>query len=142
MEWIKDLKYFLGWHRLPLFSRLGYLMIKNTLLCRLSTGAKLCSVYGRLFSVWRTTICFWRCLYDWRTHREILLSNMGGNIISTFVHRHFRSRYIILMFESFIYFRRLDYAMDACIQAITMPKRLTSDGRVFRTADGRGGHHE
>jgi hypothetical protein len=44
-----------------IYGRVGYvkmmlfLMIKNILLCKSSTGAVLCYVHGRLFSLWRTT---------------------------------------------------------------------------------------
>jgi hypothetical protein len=36
------------------------LTIKILLLCRLSTGAVLCSVHGRVFNIWRTAIYLWR----------------------------------------------------------------------------------
>jgi hypothetical protein len=31
----------------------------------------------RLYNVWRIVTCLWRCLYGWRTHREIFLPRMG-----------------------------------------------------------------
>src|SRR4051812_10142253 len=84
MGWIIGLKHLSGWGRSPLFGRFGYvemtrfLIIKAHLFCRLSTGARLCSVYGRLFSVWRTKTYLRRCLHGWRIRRRILLSGMGG----------------------------------------------------------------
>ena len=59
--------------------------------CKLSTGAPLCSVHGRLFSVWRTTTCLRRCLHGWRTRRGIFLSNMDGSVIYELV-RHLLTR--------------------------------------------------
>jgi hypothetical protein len=82
--------------RLPLFDRFAYvemkrfLMIKNALLCRLSTGAPVCSVHGHPFSVRRTATCLWRCLHSWRTRRGSLLSNIGDIIIYGLIHHRSR----------------------------------------------------
>jgi hypothetical protein len=59
MSLIIGLKSILGWERLLLFGRYGYveiikcLMTKTLLFCRLSTGTPILSVYGRLFRGWR-----------------------------------------------------------------------------------------
>ena len=71
MEWIVGLNYLLGWERLPLFGRYGYvemtrsLTTKIRLLCRSSTGAQLRSVHGRLYSVWSTATYSRWCLRGW-----------------------------------------------------------------------------
>lgn len=60
LVWIISLKCLLGWESLPLFVHSGYvertrfLMIKIILSCKLSTGARLCSVHGRLYSMWES----------------------------------------------------------------------------------------
>jgi hypothetical protein len=51
-------------------------------ICRCS----LCSVHGRLCSVWR-------CLHGWRPRRGSLLNNMGGSSISVLVRCHLRGCY-------------------------------------------------
>ena len=104
MKWNIGLKYLLGWERLPLFGRFGYvemtkfLMIPTLLLCRLSTDAPSCYVHGRLYSMWRTETCLRRCLHGWRSRRGIFLPNMGGNITSKLdLLRHLRRRYSLLV---------------------------------------------
>jgi hypothetical protein len=59
------------------------------------------------FSLWRTANCLWRPLHGWRIRRGILLSNMGGSLISGLIHSHIRSwRNILLIRVSTIMFFR------------------------------------
>jgi hypothetical protein len=61
MVLISGLERLLGWERLPLYGRFGYiemtkfLIIKIALSCRSSTDIKVCFIYGHLFSGWRIT---------------------------------------------------------------------------------------
>jgi hypothetical protein len=86
MESTIGLKSILGWERLPLFGRYGYveiikcLMIRTLPSCRLSTGLLLYSVCGRLCSVWRIATFIQRSVHDWKLRRGILFSNMDSRI--------------------------------------------------------------
>jgi hypothetical protein len=70
------------------FGRFGYvemtrfLITKMLLYCRLSTGAPVCSVRGRHFSVRRIATSLRRCVHSWRIRRRTLLPYMGGSIIA------------------------------------------------------------
>src|SRR4051812_39651597 len=87
MVLITSLELFLGWERLPLFARFGYvrrnnvLMIKVLLLCRLSTDVPGRFIYGPLYNVWRIKTYLRRCVHDWRLCQWIPFPNMGGNMI-------------------------------------------------------------
>jgi hypothetical protein len=69
MVWMIGLKSILGWERLPLYGRYGYVgMIKYFptklfLFCRLSTGVLVLSVCGRLNRRWSIETCFWRSFH-------------------------------------------------------------------------------
>jgi hypothetical protein len=86
MALIIGLKSILGWERLPLFSRYGYvemilcLTIKILPFCRLSTELLVLFVCGLLFSVWRAETFLWRSVHVWKLWREILSPNMDGRI--------------------------------------------------------------
>jgi hypothetical protein len=87
------LEFLLGWERLSLFGRFGYvemikcLMIKILLSCRSTTVILVCSVYGHLSNGWRTATCL-RELYTIRGHNEAyFFPNMGGRIIYGLVHQ-------------------------------------------------------
>jgi hypothetical protein len=70
MESTIGLKSILGWERLSLFDRYGYiemikcLMIKTLPFCRLSTELLVRFVCGRLCSVYRITTFIWRSVHD------------------------------------------------------------------------------
>ena len=112
MGLITGLELFLGWERLPLFGRFGYvemirfLTIKVLLLCRLSTDVPGLFVYGPLYNAWRIETNLRRCVYDWRLRRGILLPNMGGSMILGLGHlwlKHYTdySRFFVFHLLSF-----------------------------------------
>jgi hypothetical protein len=86
MELIIGLKSILGWERLPLFGRYGYvkmikcLTIKTLLFCRLSTELLAHSICGRLCNVYKIETFIWRSVHDWKLRRGILFPNMVGRI--------------------------------------------------------------
>jgi hypothetical protein len=88
---ILGLKSILGWERLPLSGRYGYvemikcLTTKTLSFCRLFTELSVLSVCGPLCSVWRTETYLWRSVHVWRPQRGILFSNMGGSIVYALV---------------------------------------------------------
>jgi hypothetical protein len=81
-----DLKSILGWERLPLFGRFGYvemikcLIIKTLPPCRLSTELSVLSVCGHRFSDWRIAAYLRRSVRVWKLRRGILFSNIDGRI--------------------------------------------------------------
>jgi hypothetical protein len=99
MESKIGLKSILGWERLPLFGRYGYvemikcLTIKTLTFYRLSTELLVHSVCGRLCSVLRIETFIWRSVHDWKLRRVILFSNMDDSIAYGLVllARHFYS---------------------------------------------------
>jgi hypothetical protein len=86
MELTIGLKSILGWERLPLFDRYGYvemimcLTTKNLLFCRLSTELLVHSVCGRLCNVHRIATFIWSSVHVWKLRRGILFPNMDGRI--------------------------------------------------------------
>jgi hypothetical protein len=86
MELTIGLKSILGWERLPLFDRYGYvemikcLTIKTLPSCRLSTGLSVHSVCGRLCSVSRIATFIRRFVHDWKLRRGIFFPNMNDRI--------------------------------------------------------------
>ena len=86
MELTIGLKSILGWERLPLFGRFGYVEMINCLTIktlpsyRLSTELLVLSVCGPLCSGWRTATSLRRCVHVWKLRRGILFPNMDGRI--------------------------------------------------------------
>jgi hypothetical protein len=86
MALIIGLKSILGWERLPLFGRYGYvemimcLTIKILPSCRLSTELSVLSVCGLLCGVWRAETYLWRSVHVWKLRRGILFPNIDCRI--------------------------------------------------------------
>jgi hypothetical protein len=86
MESIICLRSILGWERLHLLDRYGYveiikcLTIKTLLSCRLSTGLSVYSICGGLCSVQRIATYIPRYVHNWKLRREILFPNKDGCI--------------------------------------------------------------
>jgi hypothetical protein len=80
------LKSILGWERLPLFDRYGYvemiecLTTKTLPFCRLSTELLVHSVCGRLCGIYRIATSIRRSVHDWKLRRGVLFPNMDGRI--------------------------------------------------------------
>jgi hypothetical protein len=93
----------LGWERLPLSDRYGYvemikcLMIKILLPCRSFTGALIPSIYGLLFSGWNIATYLRRSIHGWRMQRGILFSNMGDSITCVLTQFHLTRSTIALL---------------------------------------------
>jgi hypothetical protein len=87
MELTIGSKSILGWERLPLFGRYGYVEVikysttKALPFCKLYTGVSVLSVHGHLYRGWRIETYIRRFVYGWRLRRGILFPNMGGRIV-------------------------------------------------------------
>jgi hypothetical protein len=116
MVLITSTKSFLGWQRLHLFGRFGYvgmtklLIIKIVLSCKLSTDVLALYVYGRSFTVWRTTTYFWRCARACRIRRDSFFRGMDDSIIYELTLHH--PRRLIISYSD-IYFAYVLFFLDS-----------------------------
>jgi hypothetical protein len=126
MGWILGTKRLSEWERLRLHGRFGYLemtrflMIKVPILCRSSTGVRLCSVHSRHFSVWRIATSLWRCLRDWRTRPHSLFPNIGGCIAGGLKPTERHSSWFFISFLCMSCRWILDFRTAVCILVMQM----------------------